>query len=313
MTPNELLIWLSARREGSWIQFRGAVEVLDVANSGADETEDAPLPLHQRVRFNLERLGHVEFDAAGCEDGWRVVPPALAISDHGREARAVLCGARTPKLLERIEQGAHGLSFERISVADCPDVIRIHAPQSQALVELAQRAGIRWQLDAPAAILSQLPRIDSLRGWSTETLPAAGKEWDVSQFVIERKTMKWRTITLREANAPRAQGLFRFTRFQIPQYFLREGGNTIRVPGAVGKYRILCQSRRRVLKYGRKEQHVILPAIFQPPVLTERALVLCSGFPPSVTVAHRRPWLTYKDVPEEVAGMAAEVLRQDLP
>jgi hypothetical protein len=312
VTPNELLIWLSARKAGSWPQFRGAVEALDLANSGADETEDAPLPLHQRVRFNLERLCHVEFDVAGCENGWRVAPPALAICEHGQQAMAVLCGARTPKLLKSIEQAAHGLTFERISAADCPDVIRIHAPQSQTLVELAQRADIRWQLDAPAALLSHLPRIDSLRGWSAETLPAAGKEWDVRQFVIERKMMKWRTITLQEANAPRAQGLFCFTRFQIPQYFLREGDNTTRVPGAVGKYRILCQSRRRVLRYDRKEQHVVLPAIFQPPVLTERAMVLCSGFPPSVTAVHGRRWLTYKDVPEEIAGMVAEVLRQDL-
>jgi hypothetical protein len=311
MTPNELLIWLSARREGSWAQFRGAIEALDVANSGADETEDTPLPLHQRVRFNLERLGHVEFDAEGCEDGWRVVPPALAISGHSQEARAVLCGARTPKLLERIEQAAHGLSFERISVADCPDIIRIHAPQSRTLVEVAQRAGIRSQIEAPAALLSYLPRIDSLKGWN-EALPAAGKEWDVRQFVIEKKTMKWRTITLREANAPRAQGLFCFTRFQIPQYFLREGGVTMRVPGAVGKYRILSQSRHRVLKYSRKEQHMVLPAIFQPPVLTERAMVLCSGFPPSVAAVRGRRWLTYKDVPEEIAGMVAELLRQDL-
>ena len=80
MTPNELLLWLSARKEGSWPQFRGAVETLDLANTDDEEEKDTSLPLHQRVRFNLERLGHVEFDAAACEDGWRVVPPSLALS-----------------------------------------------------------------------------------------------------------------------------------------------------------------------------------------------------------------------------------------
>jgi hypothetical protein len=311
MTPNELLVWLGARREGSWAQFRGAVEALELEGAG-DDTEDGLLPLHQRVRFNLERLGHVEFDAAGCEDGWRVVPPALAISEYGGDARAVLCGARTSKLLEKIEREANGLTFERIPEADSPDIIRIHAREVAVLAELAQRAGTGWQVDAPTALLSYLPRVDSLRGWKPERLPAAGKDWDVKQLVIAGKKMKWNPVTLQEANAPRATGLFCFTRFQIPQYFLREGAETVRLPGAIAKYRILSQHRRRVLNYERKERQITVPAIFRPPILTERALVLCSGFPPSVSTARGRPWLTYKDVPEEVAGMVAEVLRQDL-
>ena len=34
MTPNELLLWLSARGQGTWPQFRGAVEALDIENPG---------------------------------------------------------------------------------------------------------------------------------------------------------------------------------------------------------------------------------------------------------------------------------------
>jgi len=310
MTPNELLLWLSARREGSWPQFRGAVEALDLANSG-DDIEDASLPIHQRVRFNLERLGHVEFGADECEDGWRVVPPALALSHHDDRIVGILCGARTPKLLERIEWAASGLSFERLPHTDCPDVIRVQAQEAQPLAELAQREGLRCELDTPTALLSHLPPIDSLRGWSREPLPAAGREWDVGQFVIERKVMKWHTITLQEANAPHSQGLFRFTRFQKPKYFLREGRETISLPGAIGKYRILSHYQRRVLKYDRKARSFTLPAIIRPPALTERALILCSGFPPSVRIVYGRPMLTYRDIPEEVAGMTAEILRQD--
>ena len=78
-----------------------------------------------------------------------------------------------------------------------------------------------------------------------------------------------------------AQGLFCFTLFQTPQYFLREGGETVRLPGAVGKYWVLSRRQRRVLRYNRAERCLTLPAIFRPPLLTERALVLCSGFPPS--------------------------------
>jgi hypothetical protein len=66
------------------------------------------------------------------------------------------------------------------------------------------------------------------------------------------------------------------------------------------------------MRYNRAERRLTLPAIFRPPLLTERALVLCSGFPPLFDVVYGRPRLTYCDVPEEVAGLAAEVLRQDL-
>lgn len=312
MTPNELLLWLSARKEGSWPQFRGAVETLELANTADESEQDMSLPLHQRVRFNLERLGHVEFSAVECEDGWRVVPPALALCQQENMVTGVLCGARTPKLMERVERAAGKLCFERASDTDCPDIIRIRAPESEDLIELAKREGLLCQFDTPTALLSRLPSVDAIRGWRREPLPTAGKDWEVKQFVIQRKVMKWHPITIREANRPDAQGLFCFTRFQMPQYFLREGRETIKVPGAIGKYRVLSRQRRRVLRYDRKERALTLPAIFRPPLLTERALILCSGFPPSLSVVYGRPKLTYRDIPEEVAGMTAEVLRQDL-
>jgi hypothetical protein len=312
MTPNELLVWLSARKLGSWPQFRGAVETLDLANATDEEEQDTSLPLHQRVRFNLERLGHVEFDAAECEDGWHVVPPVLALSPHGNKVTGVLCGARTPKLMERVERAADELSFECASDTDCPDIIRMHAPDAERLMELARREGLLCQSDAPTALLSRLPPVGTIKGWRHEPLPAGGKDWDVRQFIIERKVMKWRTITLREANMPDAQGLFCFTRFQMPQYFLREGRETIKLPGAIGKYRILSYRQRRVLRYDRQERRLTLPAILRPPLLTERGLILCSGFPPALSLVHGRRMLTYRDIPEEVAGMTAEVLRQDL-
>lgn len=312
MTPNELLLWMSARKQGSWVQFRSAVETLDLAESAEGGEEDLTLPLHQRIRYNLERLGHVEFDTGECEGGWRVAPPMLALSDHSGMATGVLCGARTPKVVERFERAGGGVQLERTSQAECPDIIRVRASNAEALIELAERAGVLCQPDAPTVLLSHLPRIGSLKGLRRESLPAGGRDWDVKQFTIQRKAMRWRTITLQEANGPGARGLFRFALYQMPQYFLREGKETVRLSGAVGKYYVLSCRQRRVMRYNRAERRLTLPAIFRPPLLTERALVLCSGFPPLFDVVYGRARLTYCDVPEEVAGLAAEVLRQDL-
>jgi hypothetical protein len=311
VTPNELLLWLSARKHGSWPQFRDAVATLDLA-AGGDETGDGmQLSLHQRIKLNLERLGHVEFDTAGCEEGWRTVPPAMALSQTGGRAIAVLCGARTPALLEKLDQAAYGLALERAPQPDCPDVIRICADESGELTGCAARAGLRCQAEAPAALLSHLPPVDSLRGWKAVPLPAMGKNWEVKQFQIDRKQMKWNGITIQEANASSGLALFCFTRFQVPHYFLREGSATLKLSGAAGKYYVLYRRQKRVLKYDSRLQRLTMPAIFRPPLLTERALILCSGFPPSVDTCGRRPMLTYHDIPEDIAGLAAAVLRQD--
>jgi len=310
MTPNELLLWLSARKRGSWSVFRGAVERLDLMESAAEADQDTALPLHQRVRLNLERLGHVEFDAADCEDGWRVVPPTLAVFQHESGFTGVYCGARTPALLRRIEN-VNGVPFERTPQADCPDVVRLHAHQEEDLAGFAAQNGLGFQADCPAALLSCLPRVDATKDWREEPMPVSGKDWNVKQFIVKGKSMRWHAATIQEANASRAQGLFCFTRYQMPRYFLRDGRKTVSLPGAVGKYVFLSQRRRGVLRYDRRGRILTVPAVLRPPLLTERGLILCSGFPPSVSVAHKRRMLTYRNIPEEVAGMAAEILRQD--
>ena len=65
MSANDLLLWMSARREGSWQQFRGAVEALHF-EGGTEPVEpkhssDSPLPIHQELRLSLQGLAHVEF------------------------------------------------------------------------------------------------------------------------------------------------------------------------------------------------------------------------------------------------------------
>ena len=232
MTPNELLLWLSARKEGSWPQFRGAIDRLELANSDGEAEQDTPLPLHQRIRFNLERLGHVEFDAAECEDGWRVVPPTLSLSQHNNRChrRSVRCSDSQARRKHSAGSGTDYL-FSRYRTQIAPDIIRMQAPEADILIELAEREGLLCQLDTPTALLSHLPSVDTVKGWRREALPSAGKEWEVKQFIIERRAIKWRTITLQEANAPDAQGLFCFTRYQSPQYFLREGRRNDEIAG----------------------------------------------------------------------------------
>jgi hypothetical protein len=310
MTVNELLLWLSARKQGSWPQFRAAVEELDLATPPGAAGEDTALALHQQIRFNLERLAHVEFNTRECENGWRVVPPILALSEDSGKSIGVLCGARTPKLLDELNRVASVLKCERIPQPICPDVYRISASKAETLIKCAETAGIRCQVDAPTALLSHLPKIDSLGMWHREPLPSSGRDWEVREFAVKGRSMRWTPISLKKAHRVGAEGLFCFSRFQTPQYFIRQGRETIRIPGAIGKYYVL--SRKRVLSYDRRQKLFSLPAICRPPLLVERSLILCSGLAPSISMSYGRLKLTYQDVPEEIAGLAAEVLCQEL-
>jgi hypothetical protein len=89
-------------------------------------------------------------------------------------------------------------------------------------------------------------------------------------------------------------------------------GAVFRVPGQVGKYLVLRRRRHQVLRYDVDTRSLVVPASCRPPFLIERALILCSGSPPSYEGAQRRGTLSYSEIPEQIAAVAAALLRQRL-
>lgn len=308
MTANELLFWLSARRAGSWAQFRGAVEELRLdSREGSREGSEA-YPLYQRLRFNLQSLGHVEFDAKECEDGWRVAPPVLALNSRDWRTTGVLCGARLPQLLSQFLVNAAPFNCLVQPFPECPDGIVVSASDQSQLIGLAQTAGVGCLPHAPLAHLARLPRITDA-AWGVPVELPFGRDWTVHKFVIERRRCRWIDSSVEEAEKS-TSGLFRFTRFSRPEHFLRSGRRTIKINGQVGKYRILSERRRNVLRFDRSNCCLNVPAICRLPMLVERALLMCSGQPPRYD--GQSGMLTYLDVDDGTAGFAAEVLCQTL-
>ena len=92
MNLDLLLLWLSAKGQGSWSQFRGAVEELCIEQEyDTPETTDdldragvngSDLPLYQWTRFALQRLGHVEFFSTGTDHDWRVCPTSGRVTSE---------------------------------------------------------------------------------------------------------------------------------------------------------------------------------------------------------------------------------------
>ena len=315
MSANELLLWMSARRQGSWQQFRNAVEELHMADgdprgsSEEDTADQYALPLYWELRLNLQRLGHAEFSAGAGGSDWRVTPPSLAATQHAGGWLGVVAGARSSRLLQRLKDAAAPTELETLSCHVCPDQLRMMAADPRTLAGIAQRAGMIFQHDAPTAILMSLPPVDDPVVRHRADLPF-GADWRIEQF--SATDLGWRAATRDEALST-SLGLFRFSLRHRRHVLLCSRGAAFQVPGQVGKYVVLRRRRRQVLRYDAAGRRLSVRASCRPPFLVERALILCSGVPPSYeTGSAATGVLHYSDVPETVASLAAALLRQEL-
>ena len=134
-----------------------------------------------------------------------------------------------------------------------------------------------------------------------------GHDTKVQRFELSRRFCRWTDCAARDARD--RDGLYRFTRFQRREHYLRFRGDNYRVRGQFGNYFIAAQRQRSMLQYNRSRREIQVPAICRPPLLVDRALIICSGFPP----AHdpTAGTLTFSDVPENIAGLAAFVVCQE--
>jgi hypothetical protein len=263
---NELLLWISAVAKGSESSFRRKAAELTPARKGR-------FAAHRIAEWNLGMLSHCEFGAA-ADGGWRVAPPVLAATDPAGRPAAVLCGARTDDLKQRLLNSAEG----RVSItspAAAPDIIKINAGSNSELRQIAEKARVPLQWNTPLAILSCFQR-PSRMSLPETSLPTGA--WTVSRF--SRSRLRWVDGDIRQADkAP--TGLFRFASEYGTRYVLKERHACLEVEAAAGKYRLLGP-RQRALRFDLSRGVAMVPLSARPPSLIERALVSCSGHLPVI-------------------------------
>jgi hypothetical protein len=196
-----------------------------------------------------------------------------------------------------------------LELAAYPDQILINAEDGDALAAAADQAGLFLHDDAPAALLASLPPVDDPRVRRQTELPV-GSDWRIERFSTE--DLVWRSATVDDARAA-SSGLFRFSFRHQTHVLLCSKGAVARIPGQVGKYLVLRRRRRQVLRYETSKRTLSMPTSCRPPFLIERALIMCSGLPPSYDRdGPRGGSLRYAEIPDDIAAIAAALLRQEL-
>jgi hypothetical protein len=304
---------MSARVEGSWQQFRSAVEAFHVEEDAGDDDEGGEgatagdLPLYQTIRLGLERLAHVEFVLEGADRRWRVVPPALAVNQHGDQWVGIVCGARSPGLNGALSGMSGTVSFDSEAVGGMPDRIRLVAPIPETLYSAGEGLGLLVQPNAPAALLAAIPPVDDPRS-RFPAEPPLGPGWTIHQF--STANLRWAGADLEDVHRANT-GLFRFQLRYQRFHFLRWLGRMFRVPVQVGKYAVLRHRRiRRLIHYDRARAVLSAPVTCRPPLLIERSLVLCSGLLARLDRTTGR--LEYSQVPPDTARLATALLCQEM-
>lgn len=295
---NELLLWMSARQAGSAQSFRSQIAALGGVGRRSP---------HRVAEWNLSKLGHAEFGSAATGEGWRVAPPVLAAGDPNKNGHALLCGARTPSLLDRLHTAA-GPRLKTSPQNGGPDVVELGTLSPEELAIIAEAARIDVQWNAPLAVLACSPK-PTIQRLDPADIPIGG--WDVSRF--SKSNLAWVPSTVDDARATR-DGFFRFRSDYSTQHILIEAGAPFATDPATGKYRLLARRNRLMrrrqgtMTYKSSDAVVRIRVSCRPPALVERALVLCSGSLPRFD----NEYLAYDRVEPAVASAVAGLLEQRL-
>ena len=251
-----------------WMSFRRSGKIVDLSS---DLTGSASA---RRVLGDLVTLGHVEMTGP---DGWRVTPPVLAGLPRAAGSSAVLCGARTPGLLQSLSRASDesGGQISIVQHSAGPAVITVTASSRDSLVDLANSAGLAFQAEAGLHLLACTP---SIREWPRTPFPMVeGKVESVRRF--SKSHMHWVESTLSEATAA-AKGFFRIKRDWDWVSLLKSGSDSVAlIDDRAG--RLASAANCKAVRWSRDGGVLSLPSQLNPPTIMARGLVLCSGYLPN--------------------------------
>jgi hypothetical protein len=277
-----------------WISYRGSGRVNDLP------TDLVPGRHPFRVMEDLAVLGHIELDE---DNRWRVAPPVLAAlgEESEKNATAVLCGARTRGLVDRLAKACadHGAEMQSIAQSERPHCMLVTAATSSHLCAIATAVALNWQRDAAFTLLASIPTIATWPRKPCEMV--AGKVEEVRRF--SKSNLRWTESSLDEArNAVR--GLFQIKRDWNSIVLMKDGRDAqSEIDLAAGRLAVAAGARK--LQLDLKSRSLRIPAALRPPTLISRSLALCSGMLPEFSRDKRD--LAFSGMTYRIAQLAMSI------
>lgn len=249
---------------------------------------------YTKLRYYLLRL----LDSLGhCECASRsifVCPPTLLLLPTNGLPKAVLTGARTPKLMQRLEkfqrEKKNEVYIHQVEQSNekvvLPRAIYIEAISTRHLVEIASAAKINYSLEVPAA-------------WSLVNFSSGAEDLTNSLIFSERYEPRWKKLSFspedllfKQYYEPPAEGL-KLTAYKDPlsqqlQYWLWDRDIAAYVSRDWGQQLVLANQNVRILIYDKRRHRLALPSTTPLPTLLARAATLCTGLVPHTTCIEER-------------------------
>ncbi|MFC8359942.1 hypothetical protein ACFUIY_08670 [Streptomyces griseorubiginosus] len=302
-----LLRWLSESRSGKASTLRDGVRNQAQA-WGLELAEYADWDWMRKVAA----LGFIDVDLRA--DRWSVAPPVLTRLPHA-DGLAVLTGARTARISIRVEEAAQEW-MELIAVphrpeageAPLPDTLLFQYEDPRNLWEAAEYLGARYVPCAALQLMELLPQAAP----GPESAPPGGSTADtLEKYELRRQRFvpvarddedglyRWRGADYARLTRVRLNGVFHAVERETGIYLELARHRT-------GAMRWRPESGKGRAGLGRffVDRYAPLPA------LHERAVVLCSGFPPSA--GKQAQTRVYDNVPRVLAEAIAASLQQNL-
>jgi hypothetical protein len=320
---DRLIYAMSTRGSLKIEQFNELFRFVHFHSDGMDEG-DLDINARRQAIRNLDSLAYCEFDF----DSRTVFmcKPELILLPVCGIPKALLVGARTPELIEKLKAAVkENRSKSKIQVithalanSSVPSSLYIYATDIKILKEIANKAGIDYDLDSPAAwniaqMSIKINDIEEKLNYEKQIEP----EWQKRIFITER--LVFSDYEIEQGEKILAEYRHPFTK-QL-YHWIWNGDQAAQISRDWGRYLILAELSKSILIYDDKLFRLAVPVTVPLPCLLARAAALCSGAVPASilsfgekkgSIPPRHPLQLYSCVPPKIAQLIANKLEQQL-
>ncbi|MEK8018166.1 MAG: hypothetical protein VSS75_014930 [Candidatus Parabeggiatoa sp.] len=294
-----LLYWLSALGAGSWESFKKACQSLELVEP-------------KRILRRFKLLGHLESSGDGLH--WAMSPTALVKVNSQSDCQEwVLCGQRSLKLVQALEQLATVTSSNQRYAPPC---IQLQLAHSENLSDLIEQINAQFSIIDADESSSQLANIlPDIETWQQNLIPLQGivsslydwKYFDGNDFI--------------ECVSPTKPGMYQsFPREdaenRFPRTLFYDQPNNRWLQGDWYGLRFLALHHQLdkacIVHYDKVMNRLAIPLSQRWAELYERALVLASGQLPTYQRTEQSWWLVYERISPKLATQLTDKLRVTL-